>query len=303
MQQNMGVEQGIAARRVYHGVSRHSTIACCTVAALLFMLSLALSGCARLLVPTPPVAADSQRELVVFAAASLTDALTELEPIFEAEHPGVDVLMNFGASSRLATQLLEGATADVFASANQAQMANVAAGGLVSAGPYIFASNRLVIITPANNPAGIQELADLATPGINLILAVPGVPIRDYSDQILTAASKPDALGADFAAAVYANLVSEEDNVRQVVAKVALGEADAGIVYTSDVTPDVAADLATVAIPDQFNLVATYPIAPLNSGLEPELAAEFVDLVRSEQGGAVFSKWGFGPADARAADE
>lgn len=303
MQRNPKVRQHISPRCVHRHAPTRGPIACCTIVVLLLILSLTLSGCAPPLLSASPAADDSQRELVVFAAASLTDAMTELEPVFEAEHPGVDVLMNFGASSRLATQILEGATADVFASANAAQMANVAAGGYVSTGPYIFVTNRLVIITPAANPAGIRELADLAAPGISLILAVPGVPIRDYSDQILAAVSTPDALGADFAAAVYANLVSEEDTVRQVVAKVALGEADAGIVYTSDVTPDVIADLATVAIPDDVNLVATYPIAPLNSGLEPELAAEFVDLVRSEQGGAVFSKWGFGPADARAADE
>lgn len=303
MQQNTQVENCISLRRVHRRAPVHSSIARYTIATLLIALSLVLSGCARPLVLASPAADDSPRELVVFAAASLTDAMTELEQIFEAEHPGVDVLMNFGASSRLATQLLEGATVDVFASANKAQMANVAAGGLVSAGPYIFVTNRLVIITPAANPAAIQDLADLATPGINLILAVPGVPIRDYSDQILAAVSTPDALGAGFADAVYANLVSEEDNVRQVVAKVALGEADAGIVYTSDVTPDVASDLATVAIPDEINVVATYPIAPLTSGLQPELAGEFVDLARSEQGGAVFAKWGFGPVDAAAARE
>ena len=268
---------------------------------LLFVLALFVSGCVAGPARTP--ATDAPRELIIFAAASLTDAMTDLEQIFEAAHPGVDVLMNFGGSSRLATQLQEGAPADVFASANETQMANVVDAGLVVGTPHLFASNRLVIITPAANPAGIETMADLAQPGVSLILAVPGVPIRDYSDQIIAGLSTPAALGADFADAVYANLVSEEDNVRQVVAKVALGEADAGMVYTSDVTPDVADDLLTVAIPDAVNVVAAYPIAQLTGGHAPELGAAFVDLVLSEEGRAVLAKWGFGPVDATTTDE
>ena len=284
-------------RRSHRHGNRWSTL-------LLFVWAFLVSGCASSVAsPGTPPAADAPRELIVFAAASLTDAMTDLEQIFEAAHPGVDVLMNFGGSSRLATQLQEGAPADVFASANEAQMANVVEAGVVDGSPRLFASNRLVIITPAANPAGIEEMADLARPGVSLILAVPGVPIRDYSDQIVAGLSTPDGLGADFGDAVYANLVSEEDNVRQVVAKVALGEADAGMVYTSDVTPDVADDLLTVAIPDDVNVVATYPIAPLTGGHAPDLGAAFVDLVLSEKGRAVLIKWGFGPVDATTVGE
>lgn len=271
----------------------------------LLLLTMALSGCVTSVAPAPVApradgGASTPRELIVFAAASLTDAMTELEQLFEAANPGIDVLMNFGGSSRLATQLQEGAPADVFASANETQMANVVDAGLVGDGPHLFASNRLVIITPAANPAGITTPADLAQPGISLILAVPGVPVRDYSAQIIAGLSTPDGLGVDFADAVYANLVSEEDNVRQVVAKVALGEADAGMVYTSDVTPDVADALLTVAIPDAVNVIATYPIAPLTGGNAPDLGAAFVDLVLSDAGRTVLAKWGFGPVHAPA---
>jgi molybdate transport system substrate-binding protein len=234
-------------------------------------------------------------ELLVFAAASLTDAMTELEQTFEAAHPGVDVLMNFGGSSRLATQILEGARVDVFAPADHTQMTNVADAGLVAAGPFDFAANRLVIITPRDNPAGIATPADLAQPGVALILAIPGVPIRTYSDQVIAALAADDRLGADFAPAVYANVVSEEENVRQVVAKVALGEADAGLVYTSDVTADVADAVAQVPIPADVNVQARYPIAQLRDAPSPALAAAFIDLVRSETGGAILAKWGFAP--------
>lgn len=274
--------------------------------ALMLLAGFTLSGCVAPLpadagADTPEPAASG--ELTVFAAASLTNAMTDLEEIFESTRPEVDVLMNFAGSSRLATQIQEGAPADIFASANQTQMTNVADAGLVLDGPYLFASNRLVIITPAGNPADISEMADLAAPDVNLVLAIPGVPIRDYSDQIIAGLSVPDALGAEYADDVYGNLVSEEDNVRQVVAKIALGEADAGIVYSSDVTPDVADELTKIAIPDEINVVALYPIAQLTGGNAPDLAAEFMALVLSDEGRSVLAEWGFGAVDEAISNE
>lgn len=230
------------------------------------------------------------QELTIFAAASLTDAFNELAETFAAQHDGVQVVLNFAGSSQLAAQLSEGATADLFAPANEAQMqAVVDAGRIVAGSEKLFVSNRLTVIVPADNPAGITTLEDLAQPGVQLILAIDGVPVRQYTDEIVA------TFPAEFQAAFYANLVSEEDNVRQVAAKVALGEADAGIVYTSDVTPDIASQVRQITIPEAQNVVASYPIAPLADAPAPTLAQSFIDFVLSAEGQAILARWGFDP--------
>jgi molybdate transport system substrate-binding protein len=229
-------------------------------------------------------------ELTVFAAASLADAFTELGVAFTEQNPQVNVVFNFAGSSQLAAQISEGAVVDVFASANRAQMAAAVNNGRIAAGSDLpFVSNRLTLIVPADNPAAIAVLEDLAQPGIWLILAVPGVPVRQYTDEIVA------EMGNEFAAAFYHNLASEEANVRQVAAKVALGEADAGIVYTSDVTPDLASRVQQIEIPAAQNVIATYPIAPLIDAPQPELARQFIEFTLSSAGQAVLSRWGFGP--------
>jgi molybdate transport system substrate-binding protein len=253
-----------------------------SILGLLLILPLVLSACA------PAPAAPS--ELVVFAASSLTNAFDEIALAFEAEHSGLDVLNNFASSSELATQLAEGAPADVFASANNTQMQVVADAGRISGEATPFLTNRLAIIVPEDNPAGIQSPADLATPGIALVLAAPDVPIRDYSDQSIALMGD-----ADFQAAVYANLVSEEPNVRQVATKVSLGEAEAGIVYTSDVTPDIADLVMVIEIPDEQNVLAVYPIGLVEGGPAGSLAQEYIDFVLGAEGQAILAKWGFGP--------
>jgi len=233
----------------------------------------------------------SEKELIVFAASSLTDAYTEIAEQFEEQHSDVSVVLNFAGSSQLAAQILEGAQADVFASANEAQMQVIANAGQLSSDPQAFASNRLTIIVPADNPAGITSLEDLNEPGIVLVLAVEGVPVRQYTDDIV------QSLGDEFASGLYANVVSAEDNVRQVSAKVALGEADAGIVYTSDVTPDIAEQVLQITIPDEQNAVAVYPIAIIEETTSPELAQQFIDFVLGEEGQAVLQRWRFGPVE------
>ena len=230
------------------------------------------------------------QEIIVFAASSLTDAFTELAEAFEAQNDDVEVILNFAGSSQLAAQLNEGVPADVFAPANPTQMqAVVDAGQIATSSEALFVSNRLTVIVPADNPAGIAALEDLVQPGVQLILAVEGVPVRQYTDEIVA------ALPADFQAQFYGNLVSEEDNVRRVAAKIALGEADAGIVYTSDVTPDIANQVRQIPIPDGQNVIATYPIAPLIDAPASTLAQHFIDFVLSEEGQAILTKWGFDP--------
>lgn len=251
------------------------------------LLSLLL-GCGGTGVPTAEAAT-----LNVFAAASLTGAFNEIGAAFGAANPGVTVVFNVAGSNELATQIGQGAPADVFASANAAQMEVAVASGRIDAGAArVFATNRLVVVYPADNPAGITALPDLAKPDTLLVLAAEEVPVGRYALEFLDMAAADAAFDSGFKAAVLANVVSYEANVRGVLNKVALGEADAGIVYASDL---VGVDgVAALAIPDALNVVAEYPIAPLNDSIHPELAAAFIDLVLSDLGQAVLAEYGFG---------
>lgn len=234
--------------------------------------------------------------LTVFAAASLTDAFTELGELFEEKYPGTTVRFSFAGSSDLATQLAEGAPADIFASANASQMNNAVSAERIAGEPRNFLTNTLVVIVPVDNPAGIESLADLANENVKFVSALPDVPIRNFTEQMLDKVSADAAYGADFKTAVLANLVSEEANVRQLAAKVALGEADAGVVYKSDVTPDIANQVRVIEIPAALNIIAVYPIAATNDSANASAAQAFLDLILSAEGQAVLAKWGFGPS-------
>jgi molybdate transport system substrate-binding protein len=203
---------------------------------------------------------------------------------------------NYGSSSQLATQLTEGAPADIFASANAKQMQVAQDAGRIEGDPQIFLTNKLVVIVPIDNPAGIQTLADLAKPGVKLVLAAAGVPVRDYTDQMIEKLVTDSSYGQAYSDAFYKNVVSEEDNVRQVTAKIALGEGDAALVYTSDVTPDIESHVMQIEVPDDFNVVAQYPIGAVKGSEHADLAAAFIEYVLSADGQAILAKWGFGPA-------
>jgi molybdate transport system substrate-binding protein len=234
------------------------------------------------------------RTLTVFAAASLTDAFGELATIFEERNPGVEVRQSFESSSTLLTQIQQGAPADVFASAAEEEMTAAAKDGLVAGEPEIFVRNREVIMVPEDNPAGIESMRDLASPGIRLVLPEDGVPAADYTMEIL---GKADAeYGGDFKGNVLSNVVSREADVRASVSRVALGDADATFGYASDYTPDIRDRVRVVEIPENLNLVATYPIAALRDAKDRGLAREWVDLVVSEEGQRVLERWGFEPA-------
>jgi molybdate transport system substrate-binding protein len=267
-----------------------------TAGRLLIAAALSLLVLAPATAPgTPAAAAPAQQAaLTVFAAASLTDAFKEIGTLFEAER-SAPVTFNFGSSSQLRTQLGQGASADVFASADQAQMNNARGDGSISGPDVPFAQNRLVVITPRSNPAGIQSAGDLARPGVKFVTAAPEVPIGVYTQTMFDKMSQLDAFGADFKDRANANIVSREPNVRQVVAKVQLGEADAAVVYLTDVTPQSAPDLTTIAIPDDLNTLASYPIALVANGPQVELGQAFMDLVLSPAGQAVLQKWNFTP--------
>lgn len=228
--------------------------------------------------------------LTVFTAASLTEAFSEISVTFETAHPGVDVTLNLAGSNTLRAQIEQGARADVFASANIREMDALVAGGLVAPdAPRIFLTNRLVVIAPADNPARVDTVEDLIRPGLKLVLAAEDVPIGRYSRLMLGNVSP------GFKTQVLENVVSNETTVKQVVAKVQLGEADAGIVYISDAV--AAPELTLIEIPAEWNVLAEYSIAALIAAPHPELAEEFVAFVLSPEGQAILEKWGFMPVE------
>ncbi len=239
-----------------------------------------------------PTATPEPRTLTVFAAASLTNAFGEIGKAFETVNPGVTVTFNFAGSQALRTQVEQGAQADVFASANTKEMDTLVTGNFVAAeSAQVFLTNQLVVILPASNPAGLTALADLTKSGLKLVLAAKEVPVGNYALQVL---DKLDvALGAGYKDKVLANVVSYENDVKQVVAKVQLGEADAGIVYLSDTV--AAPELQKIEIPAENNVVAKYPLATLAESKNPELARAFIAYVLSTDGQATLKKWGFLP--------
>lgn len=230
-------------------------------------------------------------EVRVFAASSLTDAFSEAATAFEAGHPGTQVVMNFGSSSTLATQIREGAPAGVFASANTSQMAILEKDGLVTA-PRVFATNSLVVV--ATKESAIESFRDLARPGLRLVLAGKDVPAGQYARESLQKASTGDGYGAGFSSNVLANLKSDEVNVRAALAKVELGEADAAIVYGTDAR--VAPGVRVVPIPGAYNVVAEYPLAALKKAVNADEAGKFVAFLLSDEGQRILARHGFGPA-------
>lgn len=233
-------------------------------------------------------------EITVFAAASLTEAFNEMADAFELAHSGSVVVLNFSGSQQLALQLDQGASADLFASADFRNMDRMVDAGLVEAeGVTCFARNSLVVIMPADNPAEIRSLHDLARPGVKLILAGETVPIGVYTRRVLTTMADDPLFGSDYYANVLNNVVSNEENVKQVVAKVQLGEADAGMVYRTDVTPANRDQLQQIEVPAAYNIQAEYPMAVLSAAAEPGLAAEFSDFILSDEGQKILASWGF----------
>lgn len=219
--------------------------------------------------------------LTVFAASSLTDSFAELGKRFEKSHDGVTVTFNFAGSSDLVAQLAQGAPADVFASADQENMDKGVADDLVEGEVANFASNTLQIAVPPGNPGNVSSLQDLARPGLNVVVCAPEVPCGAASQEV------------EKAGGVDIKPVSEEQAVTDVLAKVTTGQADAGLVYVTDMI--AAGDEAQgVTFPESSAAVNVYPIAPLKDSENPELAQEFVDLVASQDGQTVLRDAGFG---------
>lgn len=235
---------------------------------------------------TPSSSAASQAdapsgELLVFAAASLTDALGDVVAAFADAHPDVDVTLNLAGSSALREQILEGAPADVFMSANTSNMSQVVDAG-EAADPRIFVTNLLQIAVEAGNPAGITGLADFARDELLIGLCAEEVPCGDFGRQALDNAGVTPAIDTN------------EPDVRALLTKVAEGELDAGIVYVTDVrAPDFADDVEGIDIPADVNVVAEYPIAALANAPNPDAAAAWVGFVLSEAGQDILATYGF----------
>jgi len=262
---------------------------------LLALLGLVLGGCGGAAPAATPSNPSRPGEVVVFAAASLSDAFGEIAQAFQQAHPGAKVIFHFAGSSTLRTQLAQGARADVFASADEENMRAAQQAGVIEGEPAPFARNTPVIVVPADNPAGLHSLKDLARPGVRLVLAAKEVPIGRYARQILERAGRDPDYGADFADRVLANRVSEELNVKAALAKVALGEADATFVYRTDVTADVRGKVQVIEIPAAYNVIAEYSIAVVRNAPNPEGARAFVAFVRSPAGQEILARWGFQP--------
>jgi molybdate transport system substrate-binding protein len=267
------------------------------LAALLFLV-----GCNPTASPpnsTLPAASSNRTTLTVLAAASLTEPFKELARLFESANPGVSISYNFAGSQQLSQQLANGSPADVFAGANQKQMDVAVTSGRVEADhAQPFVQNRLVVILPQDNPAGIDQLEDLIIPGLKIILAGQEVPVGQYSLEFLEKASADPAFPLDYQDQVLKNVVSHEDNVKAVLTKVTLGEADAGIVYSSDTSSISSGQVQVIEIPDHLNTIASYPIAVVSDSRHPVAAQNFIDLILSEPGQQILEKHGFIPISA-----
>jgi molybdate transport system substrate-binding protein len=226
---------------------------------------------------TPPATGN----LTIFAAASLTAAFNDIGAAFMKANPQAKTTFSYDASSALVGQIVQGAPADVFASADTANMDKLTTPGLNAEPPVVFATNKLAIIVPKGNPKGIAGVQDLARSDLKVVLCADGVPCGTYAKQILASAS------------VTVTPVSYEQNVKGVVTKVTAGEADAGIVYTTDVS--AAGDAAqAVAIPDNINVIAKYPAAAVKASTNLTSAETFVDYLLGTDAQAILAKYGFG---------
>ena len=231
-------------------------------------------------VPLPACGDDDERTVTVLAAASLTDALTTLGRTFEDDHPGATVDLSFGPSSGLATSIVEGAPADVFASAGPTAMADVVDADAVDGEPTDFASNVLEIVVPGGNPGGVRGLDDLARDDLLVGLCAPDVPCGQVATRVLDDAGVTPATD------------SEEADVRALLTKVSEGELDVGLVYETDVRA-AGDDVSGIPLPDGAPAGTTYPIAVLDDAGDPDLAREFADLVEGPEGQRVLHELGF----------
>jgi molybdate transport system substrate-binding protein len=241
----------------------------------------------------PTSATPAAVDLTVYGAASLKGALEKAKSAYEAAVPGVTLTISTDASSALATKIEQGAPADVFLSADTKNPQALVDKGLTDGPAVSFAGNKLTVIVPTDNPAGITTPADLAKAGVKVIAAGDEVPITKYATQLVDNLAKEPGYPADFAAAYAANIVSKEDNVKAVVAKVELGEGDAGIVYLTDAAAST--KVATVEVPESANVLATYAGVVVKATPNAAAAQSFLAWFAGPDGRAILAGFGFLP--------
>jgi molybdate transport system substrate-binding protein len=253
----------------------------------------ATTACAPATSPASSVDGAVSSELTVFGAASLTDVLGELGQAFEAAHPGLAIVTSTDSSAALATQIEQGAPADVFLSADTENAQRLVRDGLAAGAAVVFAGNELAIIVPAGNPGAVTTPADLARPGLKIVAAGDQVPITRYATQLVTNLARVAGYPAGFARAYESNVVSREDNVKAVVAKIELGEGDAGIVYRTDAEASSATE--TVDVPAAANVAASYAGVVVRDTPRQAMATAFLDWLLGPDGQAILASFGFSP--------
>ncbi len=245
--------------------------------------------------------AKEPKELTVFTAASLTGAFGEIGQMYENE-TNIRVVFNFDGSQALRTQIENGAFADLFASANKKQMNALKNDGMMNnSSVVIFTKNKLSLIVPKDNPAKIGNISDLAKPGLKIVMGTKDVPVGDYALQIISNLGNNSSYGPEYKTKVLANVISQETNVNYVVTKVALGEADVGFAYVSDITEKLASKVDKIDIPAEYNIIAEYPMGILLESKYPAESREFMNLVMSDEGKAVLEKYGFAAVESEPA--
>jgi molybdate transport system substrate-binding protein len=245
------------------------------------------------LAPTATASAADRGDLTIYGAASLKGALDEARAAYESANPGMTLTISTDSSSALETQIEQGAPADVFLSADTRNPQALLDKGLADGDPVDFAANRLTIVVPAGNPAGITSPAELARPGVKVIAAGDAVPITRYATRLVTNLAKEAGYPADFVAAYTANIASREDNVKALIAKIELGEGDAGIVYVTDAK--ASARVMTIDVPDAANVPVTCAGVVVKASKNAAAARAFLDWFAGPDGQAILAGFGFLP--------
>ncbi len=255
--------------------------------------SVPASAAAPTAAPASAATSPSAADLTILGAASLKKVLDQAKTAYEAANPGTKLTISTDSSSALETKIEQGAPADVFLSADTTNPKKLVDKGLAAGEPVTFAGNKLTVIVPSDNPAGIKTPADLAKPGVKIIAAEDAVPITKYATQLVADLAKETGYPADFAAAYTKNIASKEDNVGQVVAKIELGEGDAGIVYVTDAKSST--KVMPIDVPPTADVPATYDGVVVKASQDPAAAKAFLDWLAGPDGQAILSSFGFLP--------
>jgi molybdate transport system substrate-binding protein len=270
---------------------------------VLAVLLAACSGAAATTTPAPsappsaagatPAPSTAGSDLTIYAAASLSGALAKAKTAYEAANPGTTLTISTDSSSALETKIEQGAPADVFLSADTKNPQTLIDKGFASGKPTIFAGNKLTIVVPSDNPAKIVTPADIVKSGVKIVAAGDAVPITKYATQLVANLAKQPGYPADFVTAYGANVVSREDNVKALIAKIELGEGDAGIVYVTDAKAST--KVATIDVPDAANVPATYGGVVVKASTHADAAAAFLAWFAGPDGQAILATFGFLP--------